>query len=511
MMQHLKRLTLFLTLLFPAIVFAQTLTPPGNALDFDGSDDYTETNPMIPYNDSYTVTAWIKPVSNTGTIICWGSETVNNYTNLKVFYGKIKLAIGNGTDIANFTGTTDIGDGLWHHVALVKESEQIIVYIDGDAEFEETAPTTISPTSFTVGCGFLNGIYQGFINSAVDELVVWDYSQTQCEILSTMNCELFGDETNLLAYYNFNQGDAGGDNRTETTLTDATDTYNATLIGYTTTNDGESLFNGSTSNWIVSGANLSGYTPIEDNTAPIPDVPVLPDITAECEVDELPVPTATDDCVGSVSGTLNISLPITNQGTTVVTWTYDDGNGNTSNQTQNIVIEDITNPTITCTTDQIIDLEESQTVYIVQGTEFDATAGDNCSPVIIENDYNSLATLEGEEFTAGIYTITWSAADVGNNIVECDFALTVNDFVDVKKLDHSNLSIYPNPSKGIFTIETDKTYDVVISDISGKVVYASEIQANSKPEIDLSNQSSGIYLVTFKNAQQTINTKLVIE
>ncbi len=32
------------------------------------------------------------------------------------------------------------------------------------------------------------------------------------------------------------------------------------------------------------------------------------------------------------------TLPITTQGTTVITWTYDDGNGNTATQTQNVVI-----------------------------------------------------------------------------------------------------------------------------------------------------------------------------
>jgi hypothetical protein len=83
---------------------------------------------------------------------------------------------------------------------------------------------------------------------------------------------------------------------------------------------------------------------VEDVTAPVPDVDPLADVTAECSVSSLSAPTATDNCVGSVTGTHNATLPITAQGTTVVTWTYDDGSGNTSTQNQNVIIDDVTSP-----------------------------------------------------------------------------------------------------------------------------------------------------------------------
>jgi len=60
-------------------------------------------------------------------------------------------------------------------------------------------------------------------------------------------------------------------------------------------------------------------------------------------VDSLTAPTATDNCSGSITGTTTTVLPITAQGTTVVTWAYIDTEGNISTQTQNIVIEDLDN------------------------------------------------------------------------------------------------------------------------------------------------------------------------
>ena len=70
---------------------------------------------------------------------------------------------------------------------------------------------------------------------------------------------------------------------------------------------------------------------VPDTTAPVPDVASLSDITAECQVNSLTPPTATDNIDGQVTATTNITLPITTQGTTVVTWTYTDTAGNSAN------------------------------------------------------------------------------------------------------------------------------------------------------------------------------------
>ena len=82
---------------------------------------------------------------------------------------------------------------------------------------------------------------------------------------------------------------------------------------------------------------------IDDVIAPTPDVATLPDVTAECEVSSLTGPTATDNCSSTVTITNDAVFPIT-EGTTLVTWTYDDGHGNTSTRVQNIIVDDITAP-----------------------------------------------------------------------------------------------------------------------------------------------------------------------
>ncbi|HLP65843.1 T9SS type A sorting domain-containing protein, partial [Flavobacterium sp.] len=49
-------------------------------------------------------------------------------------------------------------------------------------------------------------------------------------------------------------------------------------------------------------------------------------------------PTATDNCAGTITATTNDPLTYNTQGTYTVTWSYNDGNGNTSTQQQTVIV-----------------------------------------------------------------------------------------------------------------------------------------------------------------------------
>src|SRR5204862_489219 len=83
---------------------------------------------------------------------------------------------------------------------------------------------------------------------------------------------------------------------------------------------------------------------VHDTTAPVPVLASLPDVTGECSATIPAAPTANDNCSGTITGTTSDSLTRNTQGTSIVTWTYDDGHGNTSTQTQKIVVKDTTAP-----------------------------------------------------------------------------------------------------------------------------------------------------------------------
>lgn len=113
---------------------------------------------------------------------------------------------------------------------------------------------------------------------------------------------------------------------------------------------------------------------VEDNDAPI--APVLATLTDECLV-TVEAPTTIDNCGGLITATTNAPLEYEEQGTFTITWTFADGNGNSVDVDQSVVIEDVTDPTATCaaTVSVTTDPDQCEAVVTVPGP----TVADNCS------------------------------------------------------------------------------------------------------------------------------------
>lgn len=74
----------------------------------------------------------------------------------------------------------------------------------------------------------------------------------------------------------------------------------------------------------------------------------------------------------------------------------------------------------------------------------------------------------------------------------------------------NELTIYPNPSSGKFTIESNVQGEVTVIDLTGKSIFKGEV--TQKLKIDLSNQTPGMYIVKYLDENDKITTrKLIIE
>jgi len=156
----------------------------------------------------------------------------------------------------------------------------------------------------------------------------------------------------------------------------------------------------------------------KDVTAPNVDVPELDDITAVCEVLEVDVtiPTATDNCGGVVSVSHDAIFPIRAQGLTVITWSFEDVNGNIATQTQDVMIEDMTAPVPDVATLEDI-VVECEAVNIVA-----PTATDNCGGSITGTTLDPLSYSEEGEFM-----ILWEFNDGNGNSSSQEQWVTVKD------------------------------------------------------------------------------------
>lgn len=74
----------------------------------------------------------------------------------------------------------------------------------------------------------------------------------------------------------------------------------------------------------------------------------------------------------------------------------------------------------------------------------------------------------------------------------------------------NELVLYPNPSNGHITIQSEVSGNVEILDLTGKTVY--EGMVNQQLKIDLSGHTSGLYIVKFIDIENQVTThKLIIE
>jgi len=145
---------------------------------------------------------------------------------------------------------------------------------------------------------------------------------------------------------------------------------------------------------------------VEDTIPPAPDVETLPNVEGECSATITTVPTATDNCIGSVEGTTDDPLTYTEQGTHIVTWTYVDGNGNITEQTQTVIVEDKTPPVPDVAT--LPTLEGECSVEIATAP----TATDNCAGAITGTTNGTLPITFDEK---GTHTVTWTYTDENGN------------------------------------------------------------------------------------------------
>jgi hypothetical protein len=240
----MKNLFLFLFLIAMTInAFGQN----ENALQFDGVNDLvvlpTKIHDSIP--GTGTIEAWIK-TSNAGTGFRGIVVREHHYG---IFLNGNRLMSYNWAGSGNPGATTYLGgailaDNQWHHVALTFQSgvsNGSQLYLDGVpvgspfTHFED-----VQAADFRIGT---NGLIGQFFQGAIDQVKIYGRVLTPTEINNSYNCIPVSTQK-LNAFYNFNQGIAGGTNTGLTTLNDLSgQTNNGTNIYFALT--------GATSNWVA--------------------------------------------------------------------------------------------------------------------------------------------------------------------------------------------------------------------------------------------------------------------
>jgi hypothetical protein len=168
-------------------------------------DQYVVVEPVLYIPDTFTMAAWIKTTDN-GYIFCWGHSGITNYSSLKTGVGKLRYTSGiSNSENTTITGTVDIQDDVWHHVAVAKTADSVYLYVDGALDtkgafyYETTAETS------WIGGGWVNNILNGQFGGQINNLTIWERILTENEIACNMNYGISSPDPSILIDFSFDE------------------------------------------------------------------------------------------------------------------------------------------------------------------------------------------------------------------------------------------------------------------------------------------------------------------
>ncbi|OYU56650.1 MAG: hypothetical protein CFE25_05335 [Chitinophagaceae bacterium BSSC1] len=367
----------------PALVATDNCTVTGNALKFDGANDFVNIPRSIA--GDFSIEFWMNTTQigpNAG-----GSQWYQGIGIVDAEVGGVtndfgiallgnKIGFGVGAPDRTIFSTSNVNTGNWVHIAATREQSngQIKLYINGVLQATGTGSTNLLNTPSRILIGLMQTGANGFYNGSITKLRLWNSVRTASEITNNMSATLSA-QTGLVANYEFNQGIANGNNTGINTLTNTvSNTNHGTLNNFGLT--------GANSNWVagVSSASVT-VTNNFNNTA-------------------------------NASG----MYPV---GVTNIVWTATDAAGNASTYTQKVTVLDVTPPTITNT--------NSVTYYATSAAGATVTyptpvGMDNCSGV---TTVLTAGLPSGSTFPIGTTTVTYTATDAAGLTASTSFTVTV--------------------------------------------------------------------------------------
>ena len=243
-----------------------------NSLNFDGVKTWVTVpnHPGLSFGSQFSMEAWVNLPNPTPNQKIVGKSPIESGYVLGVADGKIWPEIWNGPDFWHPTLTRFIAGCVpanqWTHLAVTfVAGGNMIAYVNGIEAYRNQVsnnPILATTTDLFIGMAPF-GPPAGFRTTGnIDEIALWSTARTQSQIQTDMLGSI-PPGISLIAYYNFNQGIAGGDNTGITTLIDVSGNgHHGTLMSFDR--------NGSISNF-VAGFVPHAATPTPTITGLIPD------------------------------------------------------------------------------------------------------------------------------------------------------------------------------------------------------------------------------------------------
>ncbi len=452
---------LFLTCLILVLVNL-SIKAQQNALDFDNVDDFVSVpaaSALISGATQLSMTMWVKPNNLTGA---WpdydGFGGFRNDVDADFYL----VQLGSTGIEGRFRGTAGVAytisannlqPSVWQHLTLTYDGSMLKFYMNGQEATSIPASGTISNQSVDFLMGkLIYSITNFFFLGQLDEVSLWNKALTIQEIQHIYTCAINPSAANLLLYYKYDQGIAGGNNSGILNANTSAGTLNGTLNNFGLT--------GASSNFV---AGVS--TPVNAINHTI--------------------------CNGQSYqfGNLNLTTP------GVYTQTFTTSGGCDSVVQLSLAVS-------------TVNTAMSQSGITLTA----ALAGATYKWVNCSNNFSAIPGAVNQSFTPasnGIYAciITFNGC---SDTTICKSVTTVGIGEEHK----SAITIYPNPVTDILTLELNginQTGVLTLNDISGKAIFNRELAESDFVQVNMSPYSQGVYILKYRNADVSKVWKVIKE
>ncbi|MGI6145608.1 MAG: LamG domain-containing protein [Peptococcia bacterium] len=182
----------------------------GDALEFDGIDDYVEV-PLTPSLTitigSFSVEAWVKttdvPIANDGIVGNYRTTTTPHWMlmhcgDVPADRGKLCFSVRDEKAVtASIKTTTPMNDGKWYHLVGVRDIEQkkVRFYVDGALVGEAEAPLGNINSGQSIWIG---DTLSRYFKGSIDEVTIYDRVLTAEEVADKYNKLVFVDNIKIM-------------------------------------------------------------------------------------------------------------------------------------------------------------------------------------------------------------------------------------------------------------------------------------------------------------------------
>ncbi|MBI1288401.1 MAG: T9SS type A sorting domain-containing protein [Flavobacteriales bacterium] len=160
-----------------------------------------------------------------------------------------------------------------------------------------------------------------------------------------------------------------------------------------------------------------------------------------------------------------------------------------------------------------IDLVSEDNLMMCAGQTQTVTATSMCTYLwTADNSTSDSFVIDADNLGAGDHAIVLEAYDMYDNFYSDTVHVNVSLCTGIEEQENSNtMKLMPNPASSVVTVSATDLAEIQLMDVSGRIIQQIAVVGSKETNIDISYLPAGIYLVSAKSTNGTVNVERLMK